>query len=812
MLASLLAVGSVVLGPAFAAPPVHTAGPLLADGVAASAVLVALPGLDPTRRPKARAEGAEVLDIAPAGDGLWRVVLRPAAADAARTVRLEITGAGPSGRVEESVSLEVEPAAPPRFTLPAEASPGGPPVPIAIRAPGARRLVVDVNVGTLGPVAQGPDGTATVVWTPPAKSEGPRRVVFTAADAARPEARPGLGTLALVTVQALTFDAPADAAVRLVDGPTVLATGTAAPNGRVALTVPLAPGRAEATLEVQPKVGKPSARAVALPGGPSVELGFAPLPPRLPGGAAAPGLRVLAVDAGGRPAPAGPPIKATRGRAAAGTALGDGWFALDFAAPAEPGNTELTLGEGPAAVRRVVDIVAGVGPSGLAVRPDPLPTPSSTFTLSWSGAGVPAVEGARPGGRPVPTGTRYTPSGGPLVLRAGPPGVAGGVLAQVVVEAAGPTVDGQAALRVSTLDGWGVPVPLVPVSVKSASDGVSVPASVRTGPDGQALLRVGVGAGAAGGAFELEAAGARTLVPFAVEAGALKVLPGLGTEAAQARAARWAQVAPLRRLDGGPPSPAPAVAAAAPAPTPAAPTVTAPPALGAAAPPAAPPRTRSASGSTPPPRLRVGVMGGAAAHTLRAVDGEGALAPGADTDTTATGAGGRLLLRGAFGDSPLGVEVDATYAPAAYAEAPEGGRATPVMGHVGLRVRAQQAGPVRAYGLLGGGVSPGRVLLADALGNSTVGERLLPAGRFGVGLAVEAGRFGADIAVQEAIAPWPVATTAVADLTLGIKGPLGAWLGGQWSQRRGTYEVGDSRLSPREEALLVGAGLVLEAR
>jgi hypothetical protein len=79
-------------------------------------------------------------------------------------------------------------------------------------------------------------------------------------------------------------------------------------------------------------------------------------------------------------------------------------------------------------------------------------------------------------------------------------------------------------------------------------------------------------------------------------------------------------------------------------------------------------------------------------------------------------------------------------------------------------------------------------------------------------LAVEAGRFGADVAVQEAVAPWPVATTAVADLTLGVTGPLGAWLGGQWSQRRGTYEVGDSRLSPREEALFIGAGLVLEAR
>ena len=812
MLASLLVVGSSLLGSAFAGSTVHTAGPLLADGLTASAVLVHVPALDPARRPKARADGAEVLDIQPAGDGLWRVVLRPAAAEAPRTVRLEISGSGPGGRVEEVAVLAVDPASPPAFTLPAEARPGGAPVPITVRAPGARRLMLDVNLGTLGPVSVGPDGTATAVWTPPATADGPRRVVFTAADATRPEARPGAGTLALVTTQALTFDAPADATVRLVDGATVLASGTAAPSGRVALSVPLVPGRAQATLEIQPKVGKPSSRTVPLPGGPAVEVGVSPLPPRLPGGAPAGGLRVYAADGAGQAAANAPAVKATRGRVAVGAALGGGWYTLDFSAPAEPGNAELTVGEGAAAVRRVVDIVAGVGPTGLAIRPDPLPTPTSAFSLSWSGPGVPAVEGARPGGRPVPTGTRFTPTGGPLVLRAGPPAVAGGVPAAIVVEAAGPTVDGQAALRVSTLDGWGVPVPLVPVGFQAAADGISVPASVRTGPDGQAIVRVGVGAGAAPGALEVDAAGVRTLVPYTVEGGALRLLSGLGTEAAQARAARWSQRAPLRRLDGAPPPPpavaAPAAIAVAPPPAPA---VTAAPALGSAAPPAAPPRRRGSAG-TPPPRLRVGLAGGASAHTLRAVGGEGSLAPTADADTTITGGGGRFLMRGAPGDARLGVEVDATWAPAMYAEAPASGRPPPVMGHAGLRVRAQQAGPLQAYGLLGAGVSPGRVLLGDALGNAVVGERLLPAGRFGVGLAVEAGRFGADVAVQEAVAPWPVATTAVADLTLGVTGPLGAWLGGQWSQRRGTYEVGDSRLSPREEALFIGAGLVLEAR
>ena len=70
MLASLLVVGSSLLGSAFAGSTVHTAGPLLADGLTASAVLVHVPALDPARRPKARADGAEVLDIQPTKNNL----------------------------------------------------------------------------------------------------------------------------------------------------------------------------------------------------------------------------------------------------------------------------------------------------------------------------------------------------------------------------------------------------------------------------------------------------------------------------------------------------------------------------------------------------------------------------------------------------------------------------------------------------------------------------------------------------------------------------------------------------------------------
>lgn len=608
---------------------------------------------------KGDATAGAVDEVSEVGGGIYAVRWTPPKTDAARTVRVSVKGrSAEHGAIDIGADVLVQPplagviqatSNPPVVTLGQDSSvslsfvvprgPGG--------VPQAEDLVVRVSSGEVSTVVGFGDGRFSARYTPP-KVNYPHLALLTIVDRRNPTDVRGHVVIPLQGKVDFPVQAAPGSVVLLRVAGREFGPTPVAPDGRTSVPIIVPPGIGEATLvTVSGGVSKEDKLPLGVPE--VRRLQAFPLPPGVPSDSRL-GIpvRVLVVQPDGSPDPsAALNLSATAGRVEAPVHVGGGVFeavyhppdgrvkmaatlqatvpggtvqsdGLEVAlVPSMPGRVELSAE--PRAVSaagtpiQVFLRVTGPDGQGLAERP---------VWLRATGGAVKGTPQDLKGGDYK--AQVVSDAAAPVYLRAtAPPLPAGNGLAHVLVLPGSPSLpaDGVSAdgVLIATVDAFGHPVPNVPVSLRVARGGGSLPASVTT--DAEGLAWVVYTAGASAGVAELRAiaGGHEGAAAILQGVGWMARLPVSGSAGDLAVATAWSGVQASLRIDG----PQAGVAAAL-APAPVAASASEPVAgaitglVIAADPPSAPP-------------------GGTVTVRVRATDGSGRGIAGARLDLLASG-------------------------------------------------------------------------------------------------------------------------------------------------------------------------------